>query len=173
MGLRRIKRLPTALRGLGGVKAAPLVMAEIVVGRGQGLPIGREYNSGAARCTIGGGIQKGEVKNGRIAYPAVRREILKARATQVGTDGTNATITSGEGVWLGGREPTAVAQFMWIKDQSVEPTPRAFYNNMLGLCQIIACKLAQKETLVRLTRPQHAPVLLRCSPTGAPFPVKA
>ncbi len=157
---------------LGGVRASNLWMAEFTIGRGVGYPIDTEFSHQGRYCKTGQHI-KGRTTDSKrfgqiVNYDAVRDEFLAARAEQVGSGSTGATIIPAEGVWMGGREPSALARVLWTPWQ--EPSTRTFQNNMTDLCQQLACRLSQKEVLLRMMRPGKPNLLLRCSPTGARKP---
>jgi hypothetical protein len=163
------KRAELAGVALSGVRASKLWVAEFMIGRGVGFPLGTRFENGGKSCTTGLGI-KDQVRHSErygdlITYEGMRNEFLKARAEQVGEGGTGATIIPAEGVWHGGREPSALARVYWTPWQ--EPSRRQFQNNMVKLCEALACRLSQKEVLLRLMRPAKQNLLLRCSPTGA------
>lgn len=167
------KRAALAGVQLGGVRASKLWVAEFMIGRGVGFPLGTKFQStrGERSCTTGEHLV-GKTRASRygelISFEAMRNEFLRARAEQVGEGSTGATIIPAEGVWLGGREPSALARVYWTPWQ--EKSRRDFQNNMVTLCEKLACRLSQKEVLLRLMRPAKQNLLLRCSPTGAPKP---
>jgi hypothetical protein len=170
---RKVKKR-AALAGvqLDGVRASKLWVAEFMIGRGVGFPIGTRFEHGGKACTTGLGLE-GQVRHSKrygdlITYEGMRNEFLRARAEQVGEASTGATIIPAEGVWHGGREPSALARVYWTPWQ--EPSRREFQNNMVKLCEALACRLSQKEVLLRLMRPAKQNLLLRCSPTGAHKP---
>jgi hypothetical protein len=167
---RKVKKR-AALAGvqLGGVRASKLWVAEFMIGRGVGFPIGTRFENGGKSCTTGRGLE-GKVRQSArygplITYEGMRDQFLAARAEQVGEGSTGATIIPAEGVWHGGREPSALARVYWTPWQ--EKSRREFQNNMVNLCEALACRLSQKEVLLRLMRPAKQNLLLRCSPTGA------
>lgn len=155
---------------LGGVRSAPMYMAEFVIGRGIGIPPGERFSSGAARCVAGTPVRKyATARGGVVPYAVVRKEFLKARAAQVGDASTGATLIPVQGAWQGGREPSVIGQVLF-QESPREKTPRRFVRNMVKMCEVLACSLSQKEVLLRLRAPNGSSLLHRCSPTGAPKP---
>jgi hypothetical protein len=169
------RRKPTRRpQGLRGITASKLWVAEFMIGRGVGIPVGTTFESrgSAARCVTGQPIKGRTLQSKRygelVKFEDVRSTFLNARAEQVGESGAAASIMPAEGAWMGGREPSVLARVYWTPQQ--EPSRRQFQNNMLSLCERLACNLSQREVLLRLMRPGKQNLLLRCSPTGARKP---
>jgi hypothetical protein len=164
-----MKRRPPRL---GGVRPHPLYLAEFSVARDVGdVPLGTQFKrNGVVVCDSGAGMRT-ERKNGRTVIPfSVAREgFIAARVEQVGGKNAGGAMLPSWGVWQGGREPSFVAQISWTPNDR-EPNPRAFQNNMVGLCERLACRFSQKEVMLRLSRQGKRSLLLRCSPTGARRP---
>lgn len=154
-------------QSLGAVRAERLHMAEFVIGRDVGHPVGKTFERAGRSCTTGGAIAgrtvKGPEGQEMIPFKVAREEFVNLRIEQVG-DKAGATLLPGWGAWMGGRERSYVGQIMWMP--GAESTPRAFHDNMLKLCERAACMFSQREVLMRLTRPR-GPLLLRCTPPGA------
>ena len=152
---------------LHGVSPSKLAMAEFMIGRGVGYPVGTYFERRGRRCLTGVGVA-GKVKGETIPFQVLQNEFLSAREAQVGAEAAGATLVPSYGVWKGGREPAVVGQVIWTG--TGERTSKRFLGNMVRMCEDLACRLSQKEVITKLTMPGRSPVLLRCSPTGAPRP---
>lgn len=166
---------PSSARGsvqirLGDTSPAlPYQMAEFFIGRGVGLPIGTSYSKGARSCRVGRLIE-GRVQKGLVPFSTARAVFLGMRARQVGGD-AGATLVPAWGMWKGGREPAMIGKIFWMPGSGGERTPTDFRRNMSRMCEALACGLAQREVLVRLSQSNGGAEIRRCSPTGAPWPV--
>lgn len=173
-------RLLRARGGLGGIRAHALYLAEFSVARDLGIPQGTKFmKNGRVLCETAAGMRVERMPNNRFVIPfsEARDGFINERAEQVPFrelspgkyEGPGGAMLPAWGVWQGGREPSFVAQIAWTPNTR-EPEPRAFQNNMVRLCERLACRFSQKEVMLRLSREGKRALLLRCSPTGAPRP---
>lgn len=171
------RSVPASLRGphggLRGVGAEqPLQMAEFVIGQMPGEPSGAVYKaSGRPACRVGLGLK---VKDGIIPFKQAKASFLQARAHFLGGErvgGAGATLLVAQGNWRDPvsakvfEEPTFIGQILWAGPNKFEPTPQVFRSRMKMMCEDVACRLAQKEVLLRLYDGDRA-TLTRCSPRG-------
>jgi hypothetical protein len=166
-------------RGLRGVTGDRLVSAEFLIGREIGYPPDTRFGSTRGKfCRTGIDIAD-KLRGTRIPYNAARDSFIKARGAQTrdGQEGSatkrkklnvSATLIPTDGVWNYDREPSFIGKIVWTPDQ--EYTPRVFLNNMVRLCEDLACRLSQKQVIALLQRPGRPPLALRCSPSGAVRP---
>lgn len=147
---------------LGEWRQHDLAMAEFMIGRDVGYPLGTNFS---ARCPATGvGIAP---TGSEISVEQARDAFLALRAKQVGSGAASATIVSGVGVWQGGQEQSVVAQILHMPGIGAEKTRAGFKKNMVSMCQQVACALSQKEVLLRLWQPRNRPQVFRCKPQGS------
>lgn len=161
------------LRGVGTEK--PLQMAEFVVGQMPGERPGTVYAAGdRPACRVGVGIR---TVKGVIPFKRAKASFLQARSHFLGGEkigGAGATTFAAHGSWRdpdSGKvfdEPTFVGQIIWTPSK-YEPTPGVFRSQMKKMCEDVACRLAQKEVLLRLQDGDRT-TLTRCSPRGKVAP---
>jgi hypothetical protein len=157
-----------AFGGRGSLE--PLHMAEFLIGRHVGVPIGHDFKRCVAGQNIAGKIRlHPDTKKPTIPFSVARDEFIRARAEQVYDP--DSTVIPGWGVYERDREPSFVGQIMW-QPSAREPGPGKFLRNMANLCEILACRLAQRSVMARFWQPGRPARLLRCSPLGAKFPVE-
>jgi hypothetical protein len=161
-----MKKRRRRLRGFRGVSPGRLVSAEFLIGREIGYPPGTTFGSTRGKfCRTGIDIAD-KLRGTRIPYNAARDAFINARGAQV--KDVSAALIHTDGVWNREREPSFIGKIVYTPDQ--ESTPRGFLNNMVRLCEDLACRLSQKQVIALLQRPGRPPLALRCSPSGAARP---
>lgn len=169
---RPLRLRPRPRGRLAGVGAErPLHMAEFVIGQMPGEPTGAIYQAaGRPACRVGMGLK---VRGGVIPFAQAKATFLRARAHFLGGEkvgGAGATAFEAYGSWRDPKsgkvfdEPTFVGQVIWTPSAH-EPTPKVFRSAMKKMCEDVACRLAQKEVLLRLHDGERV-TLTRCSPRG-------
>lgn len=170
---RNVHKRQANFQGVG--RERPLHMAEFFIGRAVGEKPGTIYKddgTGTSKrptCRVGLGLK---TVDGVIPAKQAQEIFLHARSHFLGGEkaGAGATAFTADGVWRDPesgklfKEPTLVGQVFWAP-HPYEPTPAVFRSQMKKLCEDVACRLAQKEVLVRLTDGTHT-TITRCSPRG-------
>lgn len=159
-------------RGLGGITASRVHLAEFYIGR----DVGRPLRSEQGRCITGASIKPHEVRGGRIPFRVAEREFMRARREFIHKkdrdDDLAATLLPSLGVFRNKREPSFVGRVIWVprRGRRKERTAKKFANNMAKMCEQVACRLSQWEVWMRLVRHGKPQTLLRCTPMGVKRP---